>query len=163
MIDVIVELYLSVTWNKQYFMFGIPIYSKEYSLLDNSNRTINIRRLDTLFKSWIMPSYTFHRFDDHLYGFRFKFFQFTLLNYKGIMHGTISIDNINNKIIVKGRLDIFAIIFPVLFILFFVLNINEGFDLLVIITFMLILKYIQMEVATMIQTDHMLLLKTRLI
>ena len=103
-IIVIIETILSGTWNRYYFLYGIPIYSKELEISDlNKISQEIIHFIDTMDTVNGFSKYKGKRLDESTFAFRKKmitvgFFRNDFEN----IHGTISIDSESRTLKIKG-------------------------------------------------------------
>ena len=105
------ELFLSATWNKYYYLYGIPIFIKKIEI-SNINKTYNgihyfINNIETV--------KGFNKFDGimldkNIFAFRKKKIGVCRNNFNTI-HGTIKIDSENRRLEIRGYMEY---IFPVL-------------------------------------------------
>jgi len=109
----IIEIFLSVNWNKIYFTLGIPLFCKQVTfkhISDNIDSLIN--KLNNKFKSdGITPSLYFKKIDSNKIAFREKYFNLSLLTYTPVMHGKIIIDFDKKEFEVFGLSNWFVLVF----------------------------------------------------
>ena len=124
----ITETVLSGTWNKYYFLHGIPIFSKEIeisNLIKVSNEIQNfITTLD------MFPDFTKYKgtmFDENTFAFRKKLITVSFFrnDFENI-HGTISINPESGNIKIKGYASYSFLAFLLYFFAFF-LSDSENF------------------------------------
>jgi len=103
-IIVIIETILSGTWNRYYFLYGIPIYSKEIEISDlnkTSQKIIHfINNIDTING---FSKYRGEILNENTFAFRKKIVTINFLrnDFENI-HGTISIDSGSRTLKIKG-------------------------------------------------------------
>ena len=69
----IIETILSGTWNRYYFLYGIPIYSKEIEISDlNKTSQLVIHFIDTMDTVKGLSKYKGKRLDENTFAFRKK-------------------------------------------------------------------------------------------
>ena len=128
LIIAITETVLSGTWNKYYFLHGIPIFSKEIEIpnINKASKEIQnfIITLDTF------PGFSKYKgtmFDENTFAFRKKMItvSFYRNDFENI-HGTISINPESRKIKIKGCSGYSFLAFLLYFFVFF-LSDSENF------------------------------------
>ncbi len=115
----IFETILKGTWNKKYFLYGIPFFSKEIEFT-NTNKTSEeityfINHMNTV-KDF--STYTGRIFEENTFAFRRKIFS----NKSDDIHGTIIIDPENRILKIKCYPDYTFILFLIYIYLFFIDN-----------------------------------------
>lgn len=109
----IIEMFLSVNWNKIYFTLGLPIFRKHVKFKHFSGDIDSlVNNLNIKFKSdGITSSQYFKKIDLNKIAFREKYFDFSLLTYTPVMHGKIIIDCDKNEFEVLGLSNWFMMAF----------------------------------------------------
>jgi hypothetical protein len=122
LIIIVAEIVLSGTWNKYYFLYGIPLFSKEIEIsnLDRATKEIQnfITNIDTNAE---FSKYKGVIFDEHTFAFRKKLniINFSRNDFERI-HGTISINPENRNITIKGYMEYSFLAFMLYFLVFFI-------------------------------------------
>lgn len=141
----VVEVVLMTTWNKFYFLYGIPVFRKtiEIQNLEKASAEIVylINHMDTIKK---FRKYIGHIFDENTFFFRKKMVSSGRNNFDDIK-GIIFVDAENREIVVKGSLG-YTFILGVLIVLLMFINAFDSFtELLIPVSFiviMLIISYL---------------------
>lgn len=141
----VVEVVLMTTWNKFYFLYGIPVFRKtiEIQNLEKASAEIIylINHMDTIKK---FRKYIGHIFDENTFFFRKKMVSSGRNNFDDIK-GIIFVDAENREIVVKGSLG-YTFILGVLIVLLMFINAFDSFtELLIPVSFiviMLIISYL---------------------
>jgi len=128
LIIAITETVLSGTWNKYYFLHGIPIFSKEIEISNINKASEEIQNfiitLDTF------PGFSKYKgtmFDENTFAFRKKIItvSFYRNDFENI-HGTISINPESRNVEIKGYAGFSLLAFLLYFFVFF-LSETENF------------------------------------
>ena len=116
----IFELYFLGSWNKFYFFHGIPIFIKKIDFLQAKNLQEKIITfIETIENEDGLKNMKGKIVNKSSYCFREKLidFSFFKFEYTPVMHGNITIDITNRVIVIKGLLNIYFIIFCILWLL----------------------------------------------
>jgi hypothetical protein len=102
---VVIELLLSVAWNKLYFSWGLPVYVRRIRVPDNFSWQLPITSMEAGVARRFWPVVAFSGISNERCGFRESFFAgFNLLRvpYAPIMRGVIVLDAARQEIRVAG-------------------------------------------------------------
>jgi hypothetical protein len=99
-VTIFIELALQASWNKLYFMVGLPLFIRRVQVKPHSPTPPAIRQLESHFSSGFDAPMKFHKLADNDYGFREEIFWIRL--YTPIMHGQLSFDYDHRQVIAKG-------------------------------------------------------------
>lgn len=116
-IILIAEMRASSKWKIFYFLKGPVIFSKTYKLKAINSINELSRELENNFARKLFPSIIFRQLDENVIGFREKLFEFAVLAYTPVMHGTVMVNNVGLEITVEGRPNWFAMAFSVLWLI----------------------------------------------
>ena len=115
-LSLLVDLFLSSTWNKMYFTSGLPIFGKRVSCDLQDGAILLSSRFATQFHSDWTSSLVFREIEPNVYGFRDKFFEFRFFRYLSSMHGVLIFDDVNSQVVVKGFVNWFSLCFSVVWL-----------------------------------------------
>src|ERR1700690_424517 len=101
----LVEIFLSATWNKYYFSIGFPVFVQKVPASPQSEIPPNIQNLEDEFLSSFTRKLVFKDLTSNEYGFREKLFEFRPIRLSAVMHGHLKFDYSRRKVIVKGFAD----------------------------------------------------------
>jgi len=108
----ILEIILSIIWNRTYFRIGIPIFRKTYTSVPSSYGKPTPAELEENMKSTWTHSVAFKEFGPDEYAFRDQMFEFKLFGSTPIMRGS------SGSIRVIGYANYFPLLMMVAFIIF---------------------------------------------
>lgn len=121
-----VELKFSKLWNRVYFRSGISIFLREISVSNTSSlKNINLSDFKHEFSNGDFHKMEFKILSDTEIAFRESFDQPKSNLNNQILHGMIELEE-GIKIVVRGRLNWYAILFPIVFISFIFIIPIEG-------------------------------------
>ena len=121
-IILISEIVLSSTWNKYYFLYGIPIYSRtiDISNIEQSSQKISnfINSIDTV------PGFSKYKaelLENNIYAFRKKMISESFYH-NGLenIHGIITIDSEQRTLKIKGNIRYSFIVLMLYFFVFYI-------------------------------------------
>jgi hypothetical protein len=94
----VVELILSVTWNRFYFSVGLPIFIRRMPVVARRIAPLDIDIMKTE-----LPVLLFKEMGTNLYAFRERFFQLYMgrSGLTGAMHGIVVLDQTGRQVVVK--------------------------------------------------------------
>ena len=143
----IIETVLSGTWNRFYFLYGIPIYSKEIEISDLTKTSqLVIHFIDTMDTVKGLSKYKGKRLDENTFAFRKKMIAVSFFrnDFENI-HGTIGIDSESRTLKIKGYA---GYTFPALMLYIFIVFtagfesfLTEAFSSLIIILILSSISY----------------------
>jgi hypothetical protein len=96
------ELMVAASWTKFYFTSGILVFRQQVAIESRHSNTPSPFLLEKRLSSCWMGSFAFKELEADQYGFRQRFFSFTL---NPVTHGLVQFDTDNNRITVKGYLN----------------------------------------------------------
>lgn len=115
--SLIIEAFLSGTWNRVYFTLGLPIFVMRVPTELRHSNIPPLSQLEEHLCSTVLSSLVFREFEQNTYGFREKFFEFGLrLRYPSVMHGMLFFDFNNNQVVVKGYANWFMLFFSLIWV-----------------------------------------------
>ena len=98
----LIESVLSGTWNKIYFITGLPIFIMRIPVRLRHSNIPSPSQFETRFHSSLVSSLVFHELELNTYGFREKFIEFRFIGYSPLMRGVLFFDFKNNEVVIKG-------------------------------------------------------------
>lgn len=148
LVFVLLEAFLSKSWNHVYFQTGIPLYKKRILYPDNQNLNLNDKFLSNKFKRkksslhpFIKPpSLVFQEINSENIAFREKLFESTSFNFPPLLRGIIRLKHMDKNVQVIGFLNWYIICFYILY-LFIVFRIWDFSNLSSVDLLMFILIY----------------------
>ena len=139
-ITIIIEIWASAKWKAYYFLRGPVIFSKTFRVDSTDNLPELSKKLENNFRGTCFPSIIFKKFDQNVIAFREKLFEFVLVTYTPVMHGSVVVRNTGHEMTIEGR----ANWFPVAFSIFWVTSSPSGaFGIYFIVGLMFVLYGIQ--------------------
>ena len=98
------EMGLTTTWNKLYFMFGLPIFVKKIPVKNHRAEIPPKHIFETRFRSNGSTPIVFGEIGANGYGFCEEMLRFSKfgLRYTPVMHGWLVFDDANHQVVVKG-------------------------------------------------------------
>lgn len=111
----VTELFLTLTWNYAYFLYGIPIYSRRIGIYGRNAALPAPDEMDEKFYSALGQSLAFKALSETDMAFREKAIQFSLFRYAPVMHGMIQVLPEERSVRVVGKLNWSITAFAVLF------------------------------------------------
>jgi hypothetical protein len=143
------DMALRATWNKGYFVVGVPIFIKRIPVNVKHKGVPFQYLLEEKFQTGLFTSLAFKQMGPFTYVFREKYFQFIGIEYFPVMHGLLIFEREKHQVTVKGMAGWFAIFLAISLtiyialvlmrlIAFFPLNFTNSF---VVITLLLGLCY----------------------
>ena len=107
---IIIEMILSGRWVPWYFRSGVPLFRRRLSW-EGAVDLPSVDMLEAFGRAEWGPDLVFRQTDEYEISFRERAFQFTLLQYTPIMHGRIVLLREENRLLVEGRTNWFALAF----------------------------------------------------
>jgi len=108
----VVEIVLSLRWNKAYFSTGIPIFRQELSAQSPKPELPSSQRMEDRLSKSAFPPLQFRQLDSDDMGFREKAAGAWLrLSYTPVMHGLLRFDRSGARLEVIGFLNWFVLVF----------------------------------------------------
>lgn len=108
----VVEIILSLRWNRFYFSSGIPIFRQELSAQSPKPELPSSQRMEERLSKSAFPPLQFRRLDSDSLGFREKaagaWFRFS---YTPVMHGLLRFNRPSARVEVVGFLNWFVLVF----------------------------------------------------
>jgi hypothetical protein len=115
MLSMLADIILSATWAKFYFTTGLALFSRDVPIEIHHTNSPSASLLNSKLYSFWMGAFIFKQLEANKYGFRREFFSFAP---RPMMHGLVSFDPENNRLIVIGYLDWFMVVFSGTFLVF---------------------------------------------
>lgn len=121
----IMELILVRKWVRSYYLFGIPLFKKEFIYQSIVNQPDLINKMNMHGMANAQTQLTFHTLGDNSIAFKekFKLFQFgkRKKQYTPLMRGVIHFNQIERKVTIKGIANWSALLF-IPFFYYFILS-----------------------------------------
>lgn len=112
----LVETVLSLTWNRPYFLLGVPIFRREVLSTGGVGPLPTPDQLKQGLSRSVFPVIGFRVLDDSRYAFREVRGGGLRFGYTPVMRGVLLFDRANHKVVVLGMLNWFTLVFTVAFI-----------------------------------------------
>jgi hypothetical protein len=116
-ITLIAEMRISSKWKAFYFLKGPVIFLKKYRINSADSIYDLSTKLEQQFSNNWLPSILFRQLDQDAIAFRETLFEFVLLTYTPVMHGTISVNQTASEITITGRANWFLMAFSLFWLL----------------------------------------------
>jgi len=135
---VIVESVLSGRWASFYFLNGLTLFKKSFTVADDPR--VSVDDLSQDYSQGLSTPIVFHEFGQDAIGFREKMFSFRLFHYTPVMHGLIRIDRVRREISVMGYANWSPIVFAIVFFSTFPrATLEKGIYIFIILFFFVII------------------------
>jgi hypothetical protein len=118
-ITLIAEIRSSSRWKAYYFLKGPIIFSKKFGIDSINNVPELSKKLENIFSGTYFPSILFRQLDQNVIAFREKLFEFVLVTYTPVMHGTVIVSNTGHEMTIEGRVNWFPVAFSILWLTIF--------------------------------------------
>jgi hypothetical protein len=100
--SLLADAFCSLTWNKMYFTSGLRLFVKRISVFRWHTNIPDRSRLEIMFHSDWLPSFSFKEINELSYGFHETKFQFRFIGYAPLMHGLLTFDTDDGQVVVTG-------------------------------------------------------------
>ena len=108
-VAVISEIYLSATWNRFYFRYGLPIFWRTFHKAPGYHNLPSVDQLQQASKSRLFDSIAFKQIGSNEFAFREKFFSFSIFQATPVMHGLLSFDTYTGEVRIIGHINWFIV------------------------------------------------------
>lgn len=131
----VLEIVLSLTWNRTYFTVGVPIFRRDLVMGQPGPAMPTPERLEKAMSKSVFPAFAFRALENNLLGFRERARSRSLrFHYTPVMHGNLLFEASHARLRVTGLTNWFTVAFLV-----FVIASSVMFERSLVLVFLVVL------------------------